>query len=167
MPKLGCSPVMILGVLVLLVLLSVSLVSGAIGSTLLGDKAPSFFSVPDPHIKLPADEIFNLFGFHITNTMIASWVTIIVAVGLFYAATRKMKLVPRGLQNLVEFAVEALLNFVEGVAGKENGRRFFPISRSWMGQSKLPNTNRKSALSSSAPRLKLPLSRVVILTGKP
>jgi F-type H+-transporting ATPase subunit a len=38
-----------------------------------------------------------------------------------------MKLITKGLQNIAEWVVETLLNFVEGVAGKENGRRFFPV----------------------------------------
>jgi F-type H+-transporting ATPase subunit a len=38
-----------------------------------------------------------------------------------------MKLVPKGLQNFAETIIELLLDFVEGVAGKENGRRFFPV----------------------------------------
>jgi F-type H+-transporting ATPase subunit a len=35
-------------------------------------------------------------------------------------------MVPRFFQNMVEWAVELLLNLCEDVAGKENGRRFFP-----------------------------------------
>lgn len=66
-------------------------------------------------------------GFPITNTMLGAWLTLIVFGLIMFFATRKMKLVPRGLQNLVEMAVEAISNFVDSVAGKENGRKFFPI----------------------------------------
>jgi len=50
-----------------------------------------------------------------------------VVFGLFFAATRRMKLVPRGLQNFVEFIYEAGANFIEDAAGKKHGRWFFPV----------------------------------------
>jgi F-type H+-transporting ATPase subunit a len=64
--------------------------------------------------------------FSITNTLIASWFTILVLFGLFYLATRKMQQVPGRLQALAEVVVEGLLNFVESVAGKEHARLLFP-----------------------------------------
>jgi F-type H+-transporting ATPase subunit a len=119
---------MLVGILIiLLALFLVGLIGGAIGSSLFGIEAPSFMKFPEPHFKLPAETVFELFGFPITNTLIASWFTIIVLVAIFYAATRKMKLIPGRLQGLVEAGLELLLNFVEDVAGKENGRRFFPV----------------------------------------
>jgi F-type H+-transporting ATPase subunit a len=36
-------------------------------------------------------------------------------------------MVPRGFQNFAEWGVESLLNLVEGVSGKEKGRKFFPL----------------------------------------
>ena len=65
--------------------------------------------------------------FAITNTLLSSWIVTLLLIALFYGATRRMAVVPRGLQNLMEAAVEALLNFVESVAGSENARRFFPL----------------------------------------
>ena len=128
MPQLGCSTRMLVVILVVvLALFLVGLVGGAIGSSLFHIEAPSFMKFPEPHFKLPSETVFELFGFPITNTLIASWSTIIVLVAIFYAATRKMKLIPGRLQGLVEAGLELLLNFVEGVAGKENGRRFFPV----------------------------------------
>ena len=65
--------------------------------------------------------------FPITNTLIASWITIVVATLFAFAATRKMKIIPGRLQALVEMAMEGLINFIESVAGHKNGRRFFPM----------------------------------------
>jgi len=77
---------------------------------------------------LAPEEFFSLFGcFSLTNTILAAWFTIIVLLSLAYLATRKMKEVPTGLQNVMEAVVEVMLNFVKGVAGEKNGRRFFPI----------------------------------------
>ncbi|MBM3131620.1 MAG: F0F1 ATP synthase subunit A [Chloroflexi bacterium] len=66
-------------------------------------------------------------AFPITNTMIASWISVVFLITIAYVATRKRQLVPRGLQNVVEAIVEWLLTFVENAAGRENGRRFFPV----------------------------------------
>jgi len=86
-----------------------------------------FFPVPRPHVHLPAQAIFHLGPFPITNTLLASWFTILVLLLIFYLGTRRMKLVPSGWQNLVEWVYESLYNFVEGAAGEKNARRFFPV----------------------------------------
>ncbi len=113
---------------VLLVLFFISFLSGALGTALVGKEIlPSFLTVPKPHPKLPAEEILHITGFPITNSMLAAWITIAVLVCLAFVATRGMKLIPGRLQNIMETIVEMLLNFVESVAGKENGRRFFPV----------------------------------------
>ncbi len=85
-----------------------------------------FFPISMPHFQLAPERPFGE-DIPITNTMIAAWLTIIVVGILSYVATRKMKLVPRGLQNIMEVTLEALIGFVESIAGKENGRKFFPV----------------------------------------
>ena len=132
MPKrglLGCSfPVVIGIVVVFLALFIISFIAGPIGRSLFGDLGlPGFLSVPKPHPELPAEEVFHLFGLPITNSVISAWLSIVVLVGLFYAATRRLKLVPSRLQSLMELVLERLLNFCQGVAGERNGRRFFPV----------------------------------------
>lgn len=82
-----------------------------------------------PNIKIAPDVIIPLFpdGSGITNTLLCTWIAIIALVALFYFGTRRRDLIPRGVQNLVEWAVELLLNLVESVAGKANAKRFFPL----------------------------------------
>jgi len=120
-------PVLI-GILFLFILFVVGFISGPLGASLFGDLGlPSWLSVPRPEPKLPAEEVFQLFGFPITNTLLAAWFTIIVLIVIFFAATRKIKLIPSRLQTLLEFAIGGLLSFCQSVAGEKNGRRFFPI----------------------------------------
>jgi len=120
-------PVLI-GILFLFILFVVGFISGPLGATLFGDLGlPSWLSVPRPEPKLPAEAVFHLFGFPITNTLLAAWFTIIVLIVIFFAATRKIKLIPSRLQTLLEFAIGGLLSFCQSVAGEKNGRRFFPI----------------------------------------
>ncbi len=126
---LGCSfPVLITVVLVLLALGVISLLSGALGKALVGEVGlPEVFTVGIPHVQLPAEVIFHIGTFPVTNTLIASWITIVVLVGLAWAVTHRMRLIPTRLQNLLEFALEWLLNFCVDAAGEKNGRRFFPV----------------------------------------
>ena len=132
MPKrgcLGCSFPVIIGVLlVFVVLFVVGFASGPLGKSMLGDLGlPSWLTVPRPDPKLPAEVVFHLFGFPITNSLIGAWLTIIFLVGFSYAVTRRMRLIPSRLQSLFEAFLGWLYNFCQSVAGEENGRRFFPV----------------------------------------
>lgn len=128
MRKLGCSPLLSGLGIVLLILAIISFINGAIGSSLFGEiSAFKFFKVDRPHVSLPTEPIFHILGFPITNTILTAWLSVLVLIGLFSVGARRMKLVPKGLQNFVEFVAEFLMNLVEGVAGKKNGRRFFPV----------------------------------------
>jgi F-type H+-transporting ATPase subunit a len=126
---LGCSFPVIVGLLIVfLALFVVGFIVGPIGSSMLGDLGlPSWLSVPRPDPKLPAEVVFHIFGFPIANSVIAAWVTIVVLVGISYAATRKVKLIPSRLQAFLESILGWLYDFCKEVAGEENGRRFFPI----------------------------------------
>ena len=132
MPKrgyLGCSLPVFIGIIVVVLVLSViSILSGELGKKLIGDVGlPGWFSVGTPHIQLPAEGIFHIGGFTITNTLLASWLSIIVLVVLSWAVTHRIKLIPSRLQTLIEFALEWMLNLCKDVAGEKNGQRFFPI----------------------------------------
>src|SRR5574337_569333 len=72
-----------------------------------------------------AVEIARPFGFPITNSMFVSW---IVAVGLLIFArfaTRNMQTVPGGAQNLFEWLVSALYDFLERIIGPHLVKRTF------------------------------------------
>ena len=124
----GCSIKILLWVgIIILALFLTGLIVGPLGSSLLGIEAPDILSVSKPHVELPSEGIFHISVFTITNTLIASWLTIIVLIGLFYACTRKMKLIPGRLQSLAEMIVETLLNFIEGASGEKHARVLFPV----------------------------------------
>ncbi len=126
---LGCSFPLLIGLLVVcLALFAVGLASGPLGKGLFGDLGlPAWISVPQPHPELPAQVIFHIGSLSITNSVIATWFTIIVMVGFTFAVSRRLRLIPKRWQGLLEFALESLLNFCRSVAGEKNGRRFFPI----------------------------------------
>ena len=109
-----------------LILFVVGLVLGPLGSSFLGKKPPSIFQVPRPTVELPSEPVFHIGHFSVTNTLIASWFTIIILIGLSIILTHKMKLIPGRRQGMAEAIVEGLLNFVESVAGKKHARMLFP-----------------------------------------
>lgn len=80
-----------------------------------------------PAVRLAPDVIFSIGGFPVTNTLLCTWISIIALVALFYFGSRRRALIPSGIQNVVEVLVEFLLGLVEGVAGKEKGKKFFPL----------------------------------------
>ncbi len=80
-----------------------------------------------PEISIPAERVFDLFGFPITNTLLATWLTMIILIVGAWLITRKMTLVPRRWQSFLEMLIESLYNLVEGVSGRKWARRFFPV----------------------------------------
>ena len=123
--NLGRLKILVFFFIPVLILFVVGLVFGPLGSSFLGKEPPSIFKVPRPHVALPAEPVAHVGSFSITNTLLASWFTILVLAGLSYLATRKMKLIPGGGQGMAEVVVEGLLNFVESVAGKRHARMLF------------------------------------------
>jgi len=109
-----------------LVLFAIGFVFGPLGSSFMGSKPPAIFQVPKPTVELPAEPVAHIGHFSVTNTLIASWFTIIVLVVLSFILTRKMQLIPGKRQAMAEAIVEGLLNFVESVAGKKQSRMLFP-----------------------------------------
>ncbi|HXX35088.1 MAG TPA: hypothetical protein VEM15_11510, partial [Thermodesulfobacteriota bacterium] len=79
---------------------------------------PLAMAEPQEHgLPQKAVEIARPFGFPITNSMVVTW---IVAAGLIIFArfaTRDMKHVPGGAQNLLEWLVAGLYNFLESIIG--------------------------------------------------
>lgn len=93
------------------------------------------------HISIQATVLFYLGPLPVTNSIFSAWITTAVLVVGSFLATRRMKLIPAGFQNLVEYAVELLLGVCETTAGPQ-GRKFLPfvgtaflfiLFSNWMG----------------------------------
>ncbi|MDD5702181.1 MAG: F0F1 ATP synthase subunit A [Dehalococcoidales bacterium] len=149
---LGCSfPVLIGITVVLLLLMLFGIITGPIGQSLaeqfpvlapVVNSGPDWLHVEKPVPVLAPGVIARVGGFPITNTMITAWITILILVVVSFLAFRKPKIVPSGLQKVMEFIYGALLDFCNSVAGETNGRRFFPfvatiflfvITNAWLG----------------------------------
>jgi F-type H+-transporting ATPase subunit a len=86
-----------------------------------------FLRGPVPHISIKAETITSFGAFNLTNTILTSWIVVVIMVVLVYVGTRRRDLVPKGVQNVFEAALEAFYNLVVSIAGEKNGRRFFPV----------------------------------------
>jgi len=80
-----------------------------------------------PRIDINPDILFYIGPLPITNTLLSAWLSIAIVLTIMLTSTRKMAIIPKGLQNFVEWAMSLLLNFCESVAGKKWGRRFLPL----------------------------------------
>lgn len=71
--------------------------------------------------------LFNLpyLNIPITNVVVMSWIAMAVIILWAWLATRKMKLIPSGLQNTAEIVVETVTNFATGIIGPD-GKKFAP-----------------------------------------
>jgi len=93
------------------------------------------------NISLAAEKIGSIFGFPITNSLLATWFVMAVLIVFSLAATRKISLVPSGIQSFAELIVGGLHDFFASVAGQYVDK-FFPliatlflfiITANWMG----------------------------------
>lgn len=81
---------------------------------------------PESHgLSEKAQDITRIFGLPITNSMIVSWIVAACLIILAQLATRNMKQVPDGLQNVVEWLVEGLFNFLASILGRRLTERTF------------------------------------------
>lgn len=89
-----------------------------------------------------AEEITRVLGFPITNSMMFSWIVALALIVFAQAATRNMRPVPTGAQNLMEWLVEGLYKFIEGIIGPHLTERtfwffatifIFILSANWFG----------------------------------
>jgi F-type H+-transporting ATPase subunit a len=89
-----------------------------------------------------AVEIAKPFGFPITNSMVVTWIVAALLIVFARVATRNMKQVPEGAQNLFEWLVGGLYEFLEGIIGPHLVKRtfwffatifIFILSANWLG----------------------------------
>lgn len=100
-------------------------------------------AAPEEHALTAAPvEIARIGEFPITNSMLVSWIVALALIVFAQLATRKMKFVPAGAQNFIEWLVESLYEFLEGVIGHHLVKKtfwffatifIFILSSNWLG----------------------------------
>jgi hypothetical protein len=72
-----------------------------------------------------AVEIARVFGFPITNSMLVTWIAAIALIVFARAATRHMTAVSGRAQNVLEWLLESLYDFLESILGRDLLQRTF------------------------------------------
>jgi F-type H+-transporting ATPase subunit a len=108
-----------------------------------GSVAPPAAAKEEEHgLPQAAVEIARPFGFPISNSMIVSWIVALCLILFAQFATRNMKQVPEGAQNFMEWLVESLYGFLEGILGSHLVQKtfwffatifIFILSTNWAG----------------------------------
>ncbi len=84
------------------------------------------------HISLKAEEIFRLGppagGFPITNTLLLSVTAAVIIAVIAVLSRRSIRIIPGGLQNIIEFIVEELLQLMDSVLGeRKKSEKYLPL----------------------------------------
>lgn len=81
------------------------------------------------HISLAAEEVFRVFGFPVTNSMLSGVVASVLAAGLMIFTARRLALYPgRGVTNTIDAVSEALIDLIAGITNnRAQAIRFFPV----------------------------------------
>jgi len=75
-----------------------------------------------------AEPIFHVGNFTITNALLNSWLAVIILVFFLIAASRKIKKIPKGVQNVFEFLLESALDFADSITGdRKKSVKLLPI----------------------------------------
>ncbi len=92
--------------------------------------------IPAPVVSLAAEPVFHIGSFVITNSLLTTWLVMILLIVLALLATRRIPkdlstaknedLVPGGVQNVFEMLIEALYNMTRSVAGSWTAK-LFPV----------------------------------------
>jgi len=79
-------------------------------------------------ISLKAQELFNISGFNVTNSLLLTLVVSSILIFLSFVVSRKIKIIPGKLQSVVEMGMEGLLGLMESTLGSmEKAERYFPL----------------------------------------
>ena len=76
-------------------------------------------------LPLKAVQLRDFHGLSVTNSMAVTWLVVLGLVLISQLATRNMQQVPGPLQNLVEWVVESLYNFLESIMGQHLAKKTF------------------------------------------
>jgi F-type H+-transporting ATPase subunit a len=75
-----------------------------------------------------AEPVFNLGNFTVTNSLLNSWLVVLVVIIFSIILSKKLKQIPTGIQNAFEMVVEKALELCHTVTGqREKSLKFFPI----------------------------------------
>ncbi len=79
-------------------------------------------------ISLAAEPVFHLGSFAVTNSLLHAGVTSVILIGLALVISARLKMSPKGLQNIVEIIISWLLDLADSITGdRKKSVKFFPL----------------------------------------
>ncbi|MFZ2188604.1 MAG: F0F1 ATP synthase subunit A [Candidatus Moraniibacteriota bacterium] len=101
-------------------------------------------SAPASHeATLFAEPLGHIGNLTVTNSLLASWISVVILVIFLFSVGKKVRRVPRGVQNIFEIILEKALELADSVTGsRKKSEKFLPISlalflfifvNNWMG----------------------------------
>ena len=79
-------------------------------------------------ISIAAEKLFSLGNFPVTNAFLVGVVVSIFLIVLTQGVRKRLTLVPKGAQNVLEAVFEALFDLVESVTqDRTQAKKFFPL----------------------------------------
>lgn len=80
-------------------------------------------------ITLFAEPITEIGGFTITNSLLSSWIAVLLLLIFAFVLGKKLQTIPRGIQNFFEIMIDGALGLCDTVTGsREKSQRVFPIA---------------------------------------
>jgi F-type H+-transporting ATPase subunit a len=81
------------------------------------------------HISLKAQEIFRIGSFPVTNGILLTVLVAIFLILIAILAERKFTVIPGKIQNIIEIAIEGILNLMDSVLGsRSKSEKYLPLS---------------------------------------
>ena len=71
--------------------------------------------------------LFKLLGLDVTAQVTTTWVVMAILITLGWLATRNLQREPRGIQNVMEMLLEALLGFFASIMGRDLAKKTMPF----------------------------------------
>ena len=84
----------------------------------------------EAHVALAAEKLFSIGPFPVTNSILTTWIVTAILITFALTATKKVTLIPQGLQNIAEIMIETFQDFVNSIAG-DKSKIFLPIVASF------------------------------------
>jgi F-type H+-transporting ATPase subunit a len=89
---------------------------------------PKEKSEPKEEISLSSEPVFNIGSFTVTNSLLNSWIAVLIIIILSVLIRRKISLIPKGIANWFEVVVEGALKLADSVTGsRDKTLKFFPL----------------------------------------
>jgi len=85
------------------------------------------FGIEFHEISMGAEKLFYLGPIPITNTILTTWVVMVLLVTLAFVVRKRISLIPGALQSIVEMVIETVYNLVKNIAGERIGNIIFPL----------------------------------------